>query len=90
MLPTYSEAGPLRDLRAQNSSSQQLIDQRRNSAQQNESRISRNEAADIASRATGGRVLKVTRKGNYYEVRVLVDGERVRTVRVDARSGQVR
>lgn len=52
--------------------------------------ISSDRAASIARNATGGRVLKVNRKGGVYQVRVLVDGERVRNVTVDARTGQVR
>lgn len=52
--------------------------------------ISRNEAAQIARRASGGRVLGVELRGNRYFVRVLVDGKRVRTVKVDARTGAVR
>jgi len=53
-------------------------------------RISRDEAAGIARRAVGGRVLGVELKGNRYYVRLLVDGKRVRTVQVDARSGELR
>ncbi len=52
--------------------------------------ISRDEAARIAKRATGGRVLGVKRKGNSYKVKVLLEGERVRIVHVDARTGQIR
>lgn len=51
--------------------------------------ISADRAATIARNATGGRVLKVQRKGDVYQVRVLLDGERVRNVKVDARSGRV-
>ena len=51
--------------------------------------ISADRAASIARNATGGRVLKVKRKGGEYQVRVLLDGERVRNVRVDARTGRV-
>ena len=51
--------------------------------------ISADRAAAIARDATGGRVLKVQRKGKVYQVRVLLDGERVRNVKVDARSGRV-
>jgi len=54
-----------------------------------QSEISSDQAASIASRATGGRVLKVKRKGGVYQVRVLLDGERVRNVSVDARTGRV-
>jgi len=53
-------------------------------------RISRDKAAAIARDAAGGRVLKVQLKGNRYHVRLLLDGERVRTVRVDAYTGEVR
>ena len=52
--------------------------------------ISRERAASIAADATGGRVLSASRKGNTYLVKVLLDGERIRTVRVDARTGKVR
>lgn len=51
--------------------------------------ISADRAASAARNATGGRVLKVERKGSEYQVRVLLDGERVRNVRVDARTGNV-
>lgn len=51
--------------------------------------ISADRAASIARDKTGGRVLKVERKGSVYQVRVLLDGERVRNVRVDARTGRV-
>ena len=51
--------------------------------------ISSDGAASIARKSTGGRVLKVQRKGDVYQVRVLLDGERVRNVKVDARSGKV-
>lgn len=51
--------------------------------------ISSDGAASIARKSTGGRVLKVQRKGDVYQVRVLLDGERVRNVKVDARSGRV-
>ena len=51
--------------------------------------ISADRAASAARQATGGRVLKVERKGGVYQVRVLLDGERVRNVRVDARTGRV-
>lgn len=54
-----------------------------------QSEISSGQAATIARRATGGRVLKVKRKGGVYQVRVLLDGERVRNVSVDARTGRV-
>lgn len=54
-----------------------------------QSEISSDQAAAIARRATGGRVLKVKRKGGVYHVRVLLDGDRVRKVHVDARTGRV-
>lgn len=50
-------------------------------------------AAEIARQATGGRVLGVDRRGNgrpWYRVKVLIDGERVRYVAVDARDGHIR
>lgn len=52
--------------------------------------ISPDRAASIARSATGGRVLKVERQGNVYRVRVLLDGERVRNVTVDAVTGKIR
>jgi uncharacterized membrane protein YkoI len=57
--------------------------------QQRDASISRDRAASIARSATGGRVLRVDRRGSSYRVKVLVDGKRVRTVGVDARSGAV-
>lgn len=60
---------------------------------QREDLISRDRAADIARSRTGGRVLRVDlRNGDrpWYRVRVLIDGEYVRTVAVDARSGRLR
>lgn len=55
--------------------------------------ISRDRAAEVARSATGGRVLRVDLQDNgrpMYRVRVLVDGERVTTVAVDAQSGRLR
>ncbi len=52
--------------------------------------ISSDKAAAIAKQATGGRVLSVKRTGNSYQVKVLLRGERVRTVRVDARTGKLK
>jgi len=55
-------------------------------------RISRDQAASAARKATGGLVLKVQLEGknkSVYRVRVLLEGERVRTVRVDAQTGRV-
>lgn len=54
--------------------------------------ISRDRAAEIARAQTGGRVLDVDlrRNGNpWYRVKVLVDGKKVRSVRIDARTGRV-
>ena len=51
--------------------------------------ITPDRAASIARDATGGRVLKVQRKNGAYNVRVLLDGERVRNVRVDAATGRI-
>lgn len=54
--------------------------------------ISSDRAAAIAAARTGGRVLDVRLQGGsrpVYRVKVLVSGERVRTVRVDARTGSV-
>lgn len=55
-----------------------------------EVRISRDQAAAIARGAVGGRVLRVELSDSRYRVKLLVDGERVRTVQVDARTGQLR
>lgn len=55
--------------------------------------ISEQEAAAIASRSSGGKVLSVNLKNSkrpYYEVKVILDSKRVKTIRIDARSGQVR
>lgn len=51
--------------------------------------ISRDRAAEIARNAAGGRVLSVKLKGGTYRVKMLLDGERVRTVRIDARTGKL-
>lgn len=56
-------------------------------------RLSRDEAAAIAQRRTGGRVLSVNLQRNgrpVYRVKLLIEGERVRTVAVDAQTGQLR
>ena len=52
--------------------------------------ISQSEAASIASRATGGQVLSVEKRGSVWRVKVLIKGANVRTVSVDADTGQVR
>ncbi len=60
---------------------------------QREGLISRDRAADIVRSRTGGRVLRVDLHNGdrpWYRVRVLIDGEHVRTVAVDARSGRLR
>ncbi len=52
--------------------------------------ISRKRAAAIAQRATGGRVLSVELAGQrVYRVKVLLNNSRVRTVRVDAQTGEL-
>jgi uncharacterized membrane protein YkoI len=51
--------------------------------------ISADQAAAVARSATGGRVLKVELKGRAYQIRVLLDGKRIRNVRVDAQTGQL-
>lgn len=56
-------------------------------------RVTADRAAEIVRRQTGGRVLSVERRGNgrpAYRVKVLLDGQRIRYVVVDARSGRVR
>jgi uncharacterized membrane protein YkoI len=62
---------------------------RSNGAESSQAVISADRAAAIARSATGGRVLNVQRRGAVYRVRVLLDGERVRNVSVDARTGRV-
>ena len=65
---------------------------RRGEPKAQQSLISRDRAAAIARSATGGRVLNVqmTRGGRpQYRVKVLVEGKRVRSVGVDARSGAI-
>lgn len=55
--------------------------------------ISADRAAEIVRSATGGRVLAVERRRNgrpWFRVKVLVDGERVRYVAVDAVTGRIR
>lgn len=61
-------------------------------AKTQESLISRDRAAAIASSATGGRVLNIDLKRGKrpkYKVKMLLDGKRVRSVTVDARSGAI-
>lgn len=56
------------------------------------SSISREQAAAIARSATGGRVLNIQlMRGNrpMYSVKMLLDGKRVRTLGVDARTGAI-
>jgi uncharacterized membrane protein YkoI len=55
--------------------------------------ISADRAAAIARRATGGRVLSVNLSRGaqpVYRVKILMDSRRVRTVTVDARTGNLR
>ena len=54
-------------------------------------RIDRDEAAAIARRSVGGgRVLKVQLRAQRYYGKLLLAGERVRTVRVDVTTGETR
>lgn len=56
-------------------------------------RIDPDGAAEIVRRATGGRVLAVERRGNgrpWFRVKVLIDGQQIRYVAVDGRSGRIR
>jgi uncharacterized membrane protein YkoI len=90
-----SESGYNRQRLAQNNGDQykHSKDEKRSEEQSkkySDAHISRDQAAAIARDATAGRVLKVELKGNTYHVKVLLAGERVRTVRIDARTGQVR
>lgn len=61
-------------------------------AQADQGNISRGQAAEIAQQRLGGRVLNVkrTRDGQGWQVKLLMDGERVRDVVIDARTGQIR
>lgn len=55
--------------------------------------ISADRAAEIVRSATGGRVLAVERRRDgrpWFRVKVLIDGERVRYVAVDAVTGRIR
>ncbi len=51
--------------------------------------ISKAEAAALAQQRYGGEVLKVSRNGNNYQVRLLLPNGRVRSVTVDGVSGRV-
>lgn len=59
-----------------------------------QARVSQDQAAAMARTATGGRILAVTTKGRdgqwVHYVKVLLANGRVRVVRVDANTGQVR
>ena len=76
---------------ANSSVEQRFIDKRRQPQQQQsyQPRISRDQAAAIAREQTGGRVLRVQLQGKSYRVKLLLSGERVKTVRVDADSGKL-
>lgn len=52
--------------------------------------ISAAQAATIAARSSGGKVLKVNRQGDGYRVKVLQPSGRVKNIWVDARSGKVK
>jgi len=68
-------------------------DDRGGNAREQQSLISRDRAAAVARSATGGRVLDVRleRGGRpTYRVKMLLDGNRVRSIGVDARSGAIR
>jgi uncharacterized membrane protein YkoI len=57
-----------------------------------QSLISQDRAAAVARSATGGRVLNIRLEGGgrpKYRVKMLLDGKRVRTISVDARSGAI-
>jgi hypothetical protein len=47
------------------------------------------QAARAAGRASGGRVLGIGGQAPEYRVKVITEGGRVRTVRIDARTGEV-
>jgi hypothetical protein len=67
--------------------------EKREQARPAEIAISPSQAAGIAAAYTGGRVLDVQLQGGKrprYRVRVLLGGERVRTVTVDAMTGEFR
>jgi hypothetical protein len=52
-----------------------------------ESRLSAEQASSIVRSAYGGRVVSVKSSGNGYNVRVLLDGGRVKNVYVDGNGG---
>ncbi|MBN7797845.1 PepSY domain-containing protein [Parahaliea mediterranea] len=76
--------GPCGDALAQRQGDpRQGGDQRdRDRAQQEQPRLSAREAAAIAQSRHGGKVLKVTRKGGAYRVKLLLDSGRVTTVTI--------
>ena len=51
--------------------------------------ISKAQAAALAQQRHGGEVLKVSRSGDGYQVKLLLPSGRVKAVRVDGRSGRV-
>ena len=51
--------------------------------------ISKAEAAALAQQRHGGEVLKVSRSGDGYQVKLLLPSGRVKSVRVDGHSGRV-
>jgi len=56
----------------------------------NERRVSLEQAVERVQRATGGRVLDARESGEGYRVKVLTRRGEVRTVYVDARTGEMR
>ena len=60
------------------------------SQEREQRRISLEQAITAVQRATGGRVLDAKDLGSQYRIKVLTRDGEVRTVRVDARSGDMR
>lgn len=82
-------AGSLGSITAHAQSGSIYLDQTHHFIAQSEF-ISREKAASITKQATGGRVLDVKLKGHNYHVKVLLDGERIRTIYIDARTGKIK
>ena len=54
-----------------------------------QSKVSLDQAVAKVLRTFGGELLKAETRGNVHYVKVLMDNGRVRTVRVDAKSGRI-
>jgi uncharacterized membrane protein YkoI len=88
LLGTLSFASPA-EARRERGTPDQLVPSAQ--AQEREQRrISLEQAIGAVQRATGGRVLDAKDLGDQYRIKVLTREGEVRTVRVDARSGEMR